>query len=167
LTPFSGSLKLVMTTSASPRANRRRAKRVVVAWPALVIQGQCRWSCTILNISERGAKLDISGTLATDSTMILSSPRFGDLAARLKWRKARHAGLEFLEGVTEVRSALKGLLPSMENQAPQWEAPAPSMTPTTPTFGRRGLKAGEAATVRTEVNFSASRPPPVFGRRRP
>ena len=94
--------------------NRRHKKRWAVTWPARLIQGPCEWPCTILNISDRGAKLEINGEIAPGAPVVLSCKKFGHLHGYLKWRRGVRAGVAFEASPAEVAAVLEPALPGID-----------------------------------------------------
>lgn len=108
--------------------NRRRARRRAVMWPAVVKQGERSWSCTIVNVSLVGARLNLIGAVPPRSRVQLICDRFGALEANMMWRGGMFAGLRFLASPREVGAVLGPLVPGLDRDEP----PPPQRRP----FGR-------------------------------
>ena len=80
-----------------PEEGRRRVFRRVVAWPALVISGDSRVPSLIVDISEEGARLELSKELPTRSGIVLVTDRIGSLEAQIVWRRGKLTGIRFTD----------------------------------------------------------------------
>ena len=89
---------------------RRRFHRLPVIWSGRVEHGIEETSCTILNLSPGGAKLQLTDTEPCPARMRLTSPRFGQLNGRVVWRREDKVGLAFIEAPARVAEAVGGLL---------------------------------------------------------
>lgn len=98
------------------RPSRRRTRRWNVMWPAVVTHGDRQFPCTILDISELGARLEsLSGPLPK-AAMTLQCDRFGSLDGRLLWTRGKTAGLKFDMCPTEVAKMLKPMVPGLDRR---------------------------------------------------
>jgi hypothetical protein len=98
--------------------NRRRARRRAVMWPAVIKQGERSWSCTIVNVSTVGARLNLIGAVAPKSRVLLMCDRFGALEANMMWRDGMYAGLKFLAPPHEIETVLGPLVPGLGRDEP-------------------------------------------------
>jgi len=80
------------------REERRRIARHVVNIPARIDVGGTIRACTVVDISELGAKLAVEGALALpDSfTLLLSPSGHPARRCRVAWRADENVGVEFL-----------------------------------------------------------------------
>ena len=94
----------------------RRAKRITVNWPAILMEGGKRSVCTILNISNSGAKLRTDSAAARGSGVGLLSDRFGGLDATVTWCKGDAVGIRFNDPPERVAAKLRPLLGDVEKR---------------------------------------------------
>jgi PilZ domain len=90
------------------RAERRRVERRVVHIPARIDLGDSVLrDCTVLDISELGAKLEVKAPrdLPDTFTLFLAPNGYHPRRCRVSWRSDEHVGVEF---VTAQSSALHG-----------------------------------------------------------
>lgn len=108
-----------------PRPDRRRARRWNVMWPAtLTIEGR-DYPCTILDLSESGARIQARGLQFGPSLAELQADRFGCLAARIQWARGAEAGLRFEAAPEDVVRTLRPLVPGMGRRAKVQVTPEP------------------------------------------
>jgi hypothetical protein len=82
-------------------------------WPGtLTIEGQA-YACTILDLSESGARIEARGVQFGPSLAKLESERFGCLEARIQWARGAEAGLHFEAESAAVLERLKPVVPGM------------------------------------------------------
>jgi hypothetical protein len=114
-----------MTFYAKPRPDRRSVRRWNVMWPAtLTIEGRDH-PCTILDLSEFGARIEARGVQFGPSLAELHAERFGCLAARIQWARGAEAGLRFEAAPEEAMRVLRSLVPGLGRRAKVPEAPEP------------------------------------------
>jgi len=102
-----------MTTpqeDTSPQQLRRRFPRTSVLWSGALAGGTEPIDCAILNLSAGGAKLRMPGATACPSRVAIQSARFGELAARVVWRRDSLLGLAFVNGPAAVAETLGNLV---------------------------------------------------------
>jgi len=113
------------------RADRRYSRRWNVFWPAtLAVDGQ-RYGCTILDLSQSGARIDAYGLHAQMSRATLECEHFGSLEVRMAWVNGRKGGLRFAQSPGEIVAILKRVVPGMGRR----EIARPAR-PARTTFGR-------------------------------
>jgi hypothetical protein len=126
------------------RANRRRCRRWNVIWPAVVSHGDRQYPCTILDISERGARVEgLAGSLPK-AAVKLQCERFGSLEGWLIWTRGKVAGIGFAAAPAEIVRVLKPVVPGLDRRDLAALAPAPR-TPPRPAFGRKSAPCGAEA----------------------
>lgn len=76
----------------SPHGRRLRAN-----WPALLRRGGVGVPCTVIDVSQAGAKLLIEGEFCIDDHVWLIVEGIGPIPAVIVWRRGSHAGLRFFE----------------------------------------------------------------------
>jgi hypothetical protein len=113
------------------RPDRRCTRRWNVIWPANIVVGDQEYSCTILDLSECGAKVESSAQLPGFSLVRLASDRFGCLEGQIRWTRGLDAGLRFEAAPAEVMARLKSVVPGMgrRDQAAIVPPPAPEAAP--------------------------------------
>lgn len=117
-----------------PRPDRRCVRRWHVMWPSTLVIDEREYPCTIMDLSEFGARVEVRGLLQGSSMATLQSERFGRLEGRVQWARGAEAGLRF-EAVPEaVMQLLKPLVPGMGRRDKVVEAPPP--VPQRRSFGR-------------------------------
>lgn len=77
---------------------KRIAPRRNTTIPAVIVfnAGQSRMECVIRNLSDTGAKLEVSSVKAIPQTFDLMVPRHRPQSCRVAWRSIRELGIEFL-----------------------------------------------------------------------
>ncbi|MDB5455804.1 MAG: type pilus assembly PilZ [Caulobacter sp.] len=97
-------MTLKVSSSRARRAifDRRDADRRRDGGPACVVSGPFTWQCTLVDISGRGARIEVSGDAPWPEELLLINPRTGRThKTRLVWRTESEAGLEFIHGPIE------------------------------------------------------------------
>jgi hypothetical protein len=112
-------------------ASKRRWKRVAVRWLAVVLIFDRRESCTILEISRSGARVQLNGSLPTGTDIVLFCDRFGTLEAEVLWSRGELVGVRFLDQA-EADARLGRVLPGLGDPDVRPAAP-----PRHASFGRR------------------------------
>ena len=102
-----------MSYYPKPRPDRRRVRRWNVLWPAtLKIAGRA-YRCTIMDLSELGARVDAPGLHYESMRAELNSDQFGSLAGYFRWARGAHAGLQFEAAAEAVLQVLKPVVPGL------------------------------------------------------
>lgn len=99
-------------------AERRKNGRKRASWPVVVLDGNKRIPCGIVDISRAGARLMCSDKLPTQPTLLIVGDNFGPVECRVIWCRGSLAGIKFAE-----------------SDAVKWAVSA--LAPRTATFGRR------------------------------
>ena len=116
------------------RPDRRSARRWNVMWPAtLTIEGRS-YACTILDLSESGARIEARGVLFGPSLAKLECERFGCLEARIQWARGAEAGLRFEAEPAAIVQRLKPVVPGMGRREKALAAQPPVLAQR--SFGR-------------------------------
>ncbi len=89
----------------------RRHQRCSVLWSSRIFSGGQLIDAIVLNISASGAKGKLLGAGILGERVTLSNDRFGDLPARLVWRREAEFGVEFLDPPEHVARLLADVLP--------------------------------------------------------
>ena len=122
------------------RPDRRCARRWNVMWPATLVVDDQEFDCTILDLSEHGARIESRARLSGPSLAKLESDRFGSLEGRVRWTRGRGAGLRFEALPETVLRQLKPVVPGLgrRTQSSVEPASAPGAPgPRRRLFGRR------------------------------
>lgn len=116
------------------RSNRRfGGRRWNVVWPAsFSFEGQT-FSCTILDLSHTGARIEGYGPRPVGAAVALQCEHFGVLEARVKWVRNGRAGVRFERPSAEVMDILRKVVPGMGRRE------APPVQPPRASFGRRRI----------------------------
>lgn len=91
-------------------SGNRRWRRVVVNWPAVLIRGDMRGGCTIVDISNGGAKVQAANSFGSDGEISLVGPSFGVIEGQIIWRKGEYVGLRFSQAPYQIQQRLEPLL---------------------------------------------------------
>ena len=77
---------------------KRIAPRRSTMIPAIIIYnaGQSRMECVIRNLSDTGAKIEVSSVKSIPQAFDLMVPRHRPQSCRVAWRAMRELGVEFL-----------------------------------------------------------------------
>lgn len=122
-----------MSSLAKSGSERRSMRRWTVMLPAtLTIEGRDH-PCTILDLSESGARILARGLQFGPSLAELQSERFGCLAARILWARGAEAGLRFEAAAEEVMKVLRPFVPGLGRRE---KASAPQASGPRRSFGR-------------------------------
>ena len=112
-----------MSYYSKPRPDRRCVRRWNVLWPATVtIEGR-DYPCTILDLSELGARIEAHGVPYGPVPATLQSERFGSLEGRIHWARGAGAGLRFEAAPEAVMQLLKPLVPGLGRRTNAIEPP--------------------------------------------
>lgn len=110
------------------RINRRRKRRCNIMWPASIHEGGRDRPCTITDLSEKGARLDLPSPLRPHSRVKLLCERFGELHGVVVWCKGTAAGIRFNLPAADIARLLTPLVPGMGRRHPAPPAlPVPAM----------------------------------------
>ncbi|HEX7969185.1 MAG TPA: PAS domain-containing protein [Stellaceae bacterium] len=82
--------------AALPR-ERRRSRRVPVRWDAIVEIGEHRLSCTVLDYSRSGAKLQLDRHIAAEHGVRITLGRRGTRRGKAVWQRDGQAGIQFVD----------------------------------------------------------------------
>jgi hypothetical protein len=113
----------------SIRPDRRHVRRWNVMWPATLVCEGKEYPCTILDLSEFGARIEARGIAYGPSLVKLQSERFGSIDGRVQWARGTAAGLRFEYAPEAVFQVLKPIVPGLGRREKTARAPAP-----TPSF---------------------------------
>jgi hypothetical protein len=117
------------------RPSRRGTRRWSILWPAVLIREGTEEACTVLDISEYGARIEASGTAGALGEATLQCPQFGDIPGVVVWWRARQAGMRFHLSPAEVFDRLKAAVPGLNRKDPTLLTGARSGAPRS-SFGR-------------------------------
>lgn len=120
------------------KPNHRRARRCNILWAAAVAHGDVTKPCTITDLSETGARLDLIGPIPKGTRIKLICERFGELHGVVMWCNGLTAGLRFNLGTAEVARLLSPIVPGMGRRQ---TAIPPHAIPARPLFGRKARAA--------------------------
>ena len=98
------------------RPKRRRSRRWHVTWPAVVAYGDQQYPCTILDISEWGARIESLFSPLLRMPMRLQCDKFGSLVGELIWTRGKMAGMRFHISPAEVVRLLKPAVPWLDRR---------------------------------------------------
>jgi hypothetical protein len=88
------------------QTNRRKLERISVLWSGnLVCEGQAV-DCLIVNVSASGAMVRAETPDICKKTVVLRSPRFGDLPGEITWRRDKELGIVFTDSPQVVSAKL-------------------------------------------------------------
>ncbi len=92
--------------------DRRRYDRVTVLWNGKLLYRDEAVDCLIVNISAKGAMVQILEPLENGTSVILKNDRMGSFAAKVVWSNEDHQyGLQFLDDKHEIAQVLGLILP--------------------------------------------------------
>lgn len=129
-------------------------------WPAVVSCDARQFPCTLLDISERGARVESLTVELPRSSIKLQCEHFGILEGWVIWTKGKVAGIGFKAAPAEIARFLKPVVPGLDRQ--DRAAQLPPLKAPRQFFGRRQV-ASEAdaasggpdpATLPAESTFS-------------
>ena len=123
---------------ATMRLNKRRARRCNILWAAAIVQGDVTKPCTITDLSETGARLDLIGPIPRGSRVKLMCENFGELHGVVAWCNGLAAGMRFNLSPAEIARLLTPIVPGMGRRQPALpSAPVPERR----AFGRKARAA--------------------------
>lgn len=102
-----------MSYFPKPRPDRRRVRRWNVLWPATLKIAGRDYRCTIMDLSELGARVEAPGIRYAPMRAELNSDQFGSLAGHFRWARGAHAGLQFEAAAEAVLQVLKPVVPGL------------------------------------------------------
>jgi hypothetical protein len=126
------------------RPDRRCARRWNVMWSGTLVIEDHEYRCTIMDLSEFGARIEVKGLRHGPSLATLKSERFGRLEGRVQWARGVEAGLRFEAAPELVMQLLKPVVPGMGRRDKAGYAPPP--VPERRSFGRM---------IREKISLSA------------
>ncbi|MGH7004184.1 MAG: PilZ domain-containing protein [Alphaproteobacteria bacterium] len=103
--------------------NRRRSRRCSIMWPATIENGAQTTPCTILDLSDKGARVEVSGTLPPRSRVNLQCERFGDLHGVVIWSRGTTVGVRFNLPAADIVRLLTPLVPGLGRRMPAPDPP--------------------------------------------
>jgi hypothetical protein len=90
--------------------NRRKFERITVLWSgSLECEGQVV-ECLIVNVSPGGALVRLDNPAVCKKSVVLHSPRFGQLAGEITWRQDKELGIQFSESEQAVAKKMEKAL---------------------------------------------------------
>jgi len=90
--------------------NRRKFERITVLWSgSLVCEGQVV-ECVIVNVSPAGALVRVENPAVCKKSVVLRSPRFGELSGEITWRQDKELGIEFQDSEQVVARKMEKAL---------------------------------------------------------
>ncbi len=102
-----------MSYFPKPRPDRRRVRRWNVLWPATLKIAGRDYACTIMDLSELGARVEAPGIRYEPIRAELNSQQFGSLAGYFRWAVGDRAGLQFEAAAEAVLQVLKPVVPGL------------------------------------------------------
>lgn len=104
-------------------------------WTGVLVHSDTEYPCTVLDISELGARVEVTKVPARPSLVKLRCPQFGTLEGWLLWSRGEKAGIRFHLPPSEVFERLKAVVPGLGRKNPA-KLPAAETASTRPAFGR-------------------------------
>lgn len=102
---------------ANARPNWRRSRRWSIMWPATVVAPDgYQYQCTILDISEWGARVESEFSPVPIMKMKLQCYRFGSISGNVVWTRGKTAGIRFDVAPAEVAAVLKSIVPGLDRR---------------------------------------------------
>lgn len=117
------------------RFGRRSTRRWNIIWAGVLLHSDNEYPCTVLDISELGARIAVVSIPARPSLVKLQCPQFGTLDGWLLWSRGETAGIRFHLPPSEVFERLKAVVPGLGRKNPA-KLPGAGSTPIRPGFGR-------------------------------
>ena len=103
-------------------------------WPATLVHQDREYPCTILDVSELGARIETGSVEFRPDHIVVRCERFGAIEGWLLWSRNCKVGIRFDRAAHDVHQLLKQLVPGMDRKKMSGEA-KPQRTPR-PHFGR-------------------------------
>ena len=110
----------------------RRSKRLPIHWPTMLVEGDVRRACTVVDVSRIGARLRLASPPPPRTPVMLIDERVGTIEGIVTWSRGDQAGVEFLQPAPGVMARLRALLLALEEAEASRAAERPR-----PQFGRR------------------------------
>lgn len=107
------------------RPDRRCVRRWNVMWPAKLVIDEHEYPCTIMDLSEFGARIEVRGLQHEPFVATLQSERFGHLECRVQWARGAEAGLRFEATREAIMQLLKPIVPGLGRREKVADAPPP------------------------------------------
>ena len=89
---------------AEPGSERRRHERSPLLYSGSLFDGGQMVDCVIKDISASGARLMVERRIAEQEKFILDIDGVGLFASKIIWQSEDHAGIEFLDDPSTVKS---------------------------------------------------------------
>lgn len=90
--------------------NRRKFERTAVLWSgSLDCEGQSV-DCVIVNVSPEGAMVRVENPAVCKKSVVLRSPRFGELSGEIIWRQDKELGIDFQDSEQVVARKIEKAL---------------------------------------------------------
>ena len=93
------------------QSDRRRHQRAGTMWMANLHSAGRREDCMVIDISRGGAKLMLTHRQPLADVVALVVVGFGTFRAKLVWRRAEFAGIQFLDPPDAIAEAFRDMLP--------------------------------------------------------
>ena len=95
------------------RLGRRSVRRWNIMWAGVLVHADNEYPCTVLDISELGAKVEVAKVPVRPSHVKLRCQQFGTLEGWLLWSRGEKAGIRFSSPPPEVFDRLKTAVPGL------------------------------------------------------
>jgi hypothetical protein len=111
-------------------------------WPAILVHAEKEYPCTLVDVSELGARIESGEGSFTPSYVTLKCDRFGSIDGWLLWSKRNKAGISFDRTPAEVHRLLSPIVPGLDRKR---MPPSSPRCPNRPgAFGRLPRRAAAA-----------------------
>ena len=120
-----------------PIVNRRRMRRSNIMWPAALSDGTQNLPCTIVDVSDKGARLEMPYPVAARARVTIQCAQFGSLDGVVMWRRGSAVGVRFNLAGDEILRILAPLVPGIGRRVPAIPAPDTTPPPAREAFGRK------------------------------
>jgi hypothetical protein len=97
-----------MAESDGKKHARSHPREAVRASAEIKVDGQWH-DCAIVNISPKGAKLKVEGSIGRGMDVLVRIGNFGEYKAKVAWCQGAEAGVEFGHDPLEMTSVIMGL----------------------------------------------------------
>jgi len=111
-------------------------------WAGVLVHAEKEYPCTVLDISELGAKVEVAKVPARPTQVKLRCQQFGTLEGWLLWSRGEKAGIRFSLTPSEVFDRLKAVVPGFGRKQSARPPAAASSFPRQ-SFGRLPKPAGD------------------------
>jgi hypothetical protein len=115
-----------MSYCPKPRPDRRSVRRWNVLWPATLKIAGRDYPCTIMDLSELGARVEAPGIQFEPMRAELNAEQFGALAGHFRWAQGGRAGLQFEAAAEAVMQVLKPVVPGLGRRDGTVVTPSPA-----------------------------------------